>query len=50
MMLEFVIIALTLKKLNNYYKNKPILENLVSKLKKNKKNKYDCIIGLIRWC
>ena len=34
------------KKLNNYYKNKPILENLVSKLKKNKKNKYDCIIGL----
>lgn len=34
------------KKLNDYLENKPILENLVSKLKKNKKNKYDCIIGL----
>ena len=34
------------KKLNDYRKNKPILDNLVSKLKKNKKNNYDCIIGL----
>ena len=34
------------KKLNDYLENKPLLENLVSTLKKNKKNKYDCIIGL----
>ena len=35
------------KKINEYNKNKPSLDDLISKIKKTSKgNKYDCIIGL----